>query len=96
MTAQTENQPPVAPESAACHPSVRRWIYLRGALIGLLVGAWWIFFAPDDLMESSLKITLGLVAAVIATGSYLFNLRQTLWPSTKSPAAGERAGSAQE
>ena len=67
--------------SAACHPSVRRWILLRAVLIGWMVGAWWIFFAPDDLMEPSLKRILGVVAGLIATGSYLFNLRQTLCPS---------------
>jgi hypothetical protein len=74
MNAQTETP-------TACHPSVRRWIFLRAVLIGLLVGAWWIFFAPDDLMEPSLKRILGVVAGLIATGSYLFNLRQTLCPS---------------
>jgi hypothetical protein len=78
MNVQTETP-------TACHPSVRRWIFLRAVLIGLLVGAWWIFFAPDDLMASSLKITLGVIAGLIATGSYLFNLRQTLCPS-KFPA----------
>jgi len=64
----------------ACHPSVRRWIYLRGLLLGVLIAAWWIFFAPDSLMERELKIVLGIAAGLIATGSYLFNLRQTLFP----------------
>ena len=82
MNAQSET--PVA-----CHPSVRRWIYLRGTLIGLMVAAWWIFFAPDDLMEPGLKNILGVVAGLIATGSYLFNLRQTLYPSKSTPTVDE-------
>ncbi|MDP2881111.1 MAG: hypothetical protein Q8N89_05970 [Azonexus sp.] len=81
MNPQTEQQ-------IACHPSVRRWIFLRAFLIGLLVAAWWIMFAPDSLMESSLKITLGVVAGLVATGSYLFNLRKTLYSQgTGAPAA---------
>jgi len=32
------------------------------------------------MMESSLKTTLGIVAGLLATGSYLFNLRKTLYP----------------
>jgi hypothetical protein len=82
MNAETE-------QPVTCHPSVRRWIYLRGMLIGLMVGAWWIFFAPDDLMEPGLKRILGVVAGLIATGSYLFNLRQTLCPSKSTPTVAE-------
>lgn len=78
-------------QQIACHPSVRRWIFLRAVLIGLLVGAWWIFFAPDSLMEHSLKITLGIVAGLVATGSYLFNLGKTLYPQeTNTPVAEDR------
>ena len=76
-------------QAVACHPSVRRWIYLRAILIGLLVGAWWIFFAPDSLMEHSLKITLGIVAGLVATGSYLFNLRKTLFSQKTNAMAAE-------
>lgn len=84
-------------QQISCHPSVRRWIFLRAFLIGILVAAWWILFAPDSMMESSLKNTLGVVAGLLATGSYLFNLRKTLYPSknggmpSKPP---ETAGSA--
>jgi hypothetical protein len=84
MNSQTE-------QPITCHPSIRRWIYLRAFLIGLLVAAWWIFFAPDDLMESSLKITLGVVAGLVATGSYLFNLRKTLYSQgTTAPVSEDR------
>ena len=82
MNAEPEQQ-------IACHPSVRRWIYLRAILIGLLVGAWWIFFAPDSLMEPSLKMTLGIVAGLVATGSYLFNLRKTLFSTNTSATVAE-------
>lgn len=73
----------------ACHPSVRRWIYLRGLMIGLLVSAWWILFAPDSMMEYSLKITLGVVAGLVGSGFYLFNLRQTLFPRESNGAPAE-------
>jgi hypothetical protein len=75
------NTQPEAPATA--HPSVRRWIYLRGLLIGLLVAAWWILFAPDSLMERELKVVLGIVAGLIGAGSYLFNLRKALVPPSK-------------
>jgi hypothetical protein len=68
---------------ATTHRSVRRWIYLRGLLIGLLVAAWWILFAPDSLMEHDLKIVLGIIAGLIGAGSYLFNLRKALVPPRK-------------
>ena len=51
---------------------------LRGVLLGALIGAWWIFFAPDSLMEPELKKILGVAAGLLATGSYLFNLRDAL------------------
>lgn len=69
--------------SPAARRSVRRWIYLRGLLIGLLVAAWWILFAPDSLMEHDLKIVLGIVAGLVGAGSYLFNLRKVLVSPTK-------------
>ncbi|MDP3539666.1 MAG: hypothetical protein Q8S26_13290 [Azonexus sp.] len=49
-------------------------------MIGLLVSAWWILFAPDSMMEFGLKVILGIVAGLIGTGFYLFNLRHTLFP----------------
>jgi hypothetical protein len=42
-------------------------------------------------MESSLKITLGVVAGLVATGSYLFNLRKTLYSQgTTAPVSEDR------
>lgn len=66
-----------------CHPSVRRWIYLRAGLLGALIAAWWILFAPDAMVSGSLKIILGIAAGVIASGSYLFHLRRTLNPEKR-------------
>lgn len=80
------SQPEISP---ATRRSVRRWIYLRGLLIGLLVAAWWILFAPDSLMEYDLKIVLGIVAGLVGAGSYLFNLRKVLVsPSNDQPENG--------
>lgn len=84
MNSQPEKQTP-------CHPSVRRWIYLRGLMIGLLVSAWWILFAPDSLMEYGLKVTLGIVASLVGSGFYLFNLRHTLYPRDNKGAPAEPA-----
>ena len=71
MNTKTEQQ-------IAVLSTVRRWIFLRAFLLGVLVAAWWILFAPDSMMEYSLKVILGVVAGLLATGSYLFNLRKTL------------------
>jgi hypothetical protein len=59
---------------------VRNLVLLRGVLLGLIMGAWWALFAPDSLVEAPLKYVLGVVAGVLATGSYLFYLRDTLFP----------------
>ncbi|MBL8429720.1 MAG: hypothetical protein JNJ95_07525 [Dechloromonas sp.] len=82
MNADTEQQ-------TARLSTVRRWIFLRAFLLGVLVAAWWIFFAPDSMMEYSLKVILGVVAGLLATGSYLFNLRQTLFPKDDPPQVSE-------
>jgi hypothetical protein len=59
---------------------VKRWVILRGLLLGLILGAWWILFAPDELVAGTLKYVLGVAVGVVATGSYLYNLRATLFP----------------
>ena len=82
MNTKTEQQ-------IAVLSTVRRWIYLRAFLIGVLVAAWWILFAPDSMMEYSLKVILGVVAGLLATGSYLFNLRKTLFPQDVPPPVAE-------
>jgi hypothetical protein len=82
MNTKTEQQ-------IAVLSTVRRWIFLRAFLLGVLVAAWWILFAPDSMMEYSLKVTLGVVAGLLATGSYLFNLRKTLFPQDVPPPVSE-------
>ena len=59
---------------------VRRLVLLRGVLLGLIMGAWWALFAPDSLVEAPLRYVLGVMVGVVATGSYLFYLRETLFP----------------
>ena len=63
---------------------------LRGVLIGTLIAGWWIFFAPDAMMDPGLKNILGVGAGLLAMGSYLFNLRDALMlrPSKTEPKAG--------
>jgi hypothetical protein len=80
MTSETDKE--VIVPDAASQRAIRKWIYLRAVLLGALVAAWWIFFAPDSLMEYRLKIILGIAAGLIASGSYLYNLRKTLLPET--------------
>lgn len=76
-------QPQVAlsPEELALRrKNVRKWVLLRGVLLGAIIAAWWIFFAPDELVDPEMRNILGYVAGLIATGSYLFNLREALFP----------------
>jgi len=73
-------QTPLSPEELLQRrKTVRTRVLLRGVLLGALIAAWWIFFAPDSLMEPELKKILGIVAGLVATGSYLFNLRDALF-----------------
>ena len=69
---------------------VRRLVLLRGVLLGLIMGAWWALFAPDSLVEAPLRYVLGGVAGVLATGSYLFYLRETLFPKAAPAQVGEK------
>ena len=55
-------------------------VLIRGFLLGLIVAGWWIFFAPDALVEPGLKNILGVAAGLIATGGYCFMLRDSLFP----------------
>ena len=82
---------PLSPEELLQRrKTVRARVLLRGVLIGMLVAGWWIFFAPDTLMDPGLKNILGVVAGLLAMGSYLFNLRDALMlrPSKTEPKAG--------
>jgi len=72
---------PLSPEELAKRQrDVRRVVLIRGFLFGLIVAAWWIFFAPDELVDPGLKNLLGVVAGLIATGGYYFILREQLFP----------------
>lgn len=57
---------------------VRKAILIRATFIGLILAGWWIVFVPDSIMEGNLRIILGIVVGLLAAGSYLFNLRETL------------------
>lgn len=78
MTTEPATTPLTPEELLLRRKAVRKWILLRGVLLGTLIAAWWIFFAPDSLMERDLKITLGIAVGFLATGSYLFNLRDAI------------------
>lgn len=76
-----QEQVELTPEERALRQkNVRKWVLLRGVLIGTIIAAWWIFFAPDEVVGGEYKIILGVLAGALATGSYLFNLRETLFP----------------
>jgi hypothetical protein len=76
-----QEQVELTPEERALRQKqVRKVVLLRGVLLGAVIGAWWIFFAPDEIVGGEYKITLGVLVGVLAAGSYLFNLRKTLFP----------------
>jgi hypothetical protein len=50
-------------------------VLLRAFLLGLMVSAWWIFFAPDSLVDPTMKNPLGIAAGLIAMGAFLYFLR---------------------
>lgn len=54
---------------------VRKWVVLRGVLLGVLVAAWWIMFVPESIVASTMKYVLGVVVGLVATGGYLYQLR---------------------
>jgi hypothetical protein len=67
-------------ERAFRQKQVRKTVLLRGALLGAVIGAWWIFFAPEEIVGGEYKLILGVLVGVLAAGSYLFNLRETIFP----------------
>ena len=72
---------PLSPEERIKRQKdVRRVVLIRGFLLGLIIAGWWIFFAPDSLVEPGLKKILGVVVGLIATGGYYFVLREALFP----------------
>lgn len=73
-----QTPPQLAPEELAQRKKqVRKWVLLRALLLGVLVAAWWILFVPESMVTGDLKYILGVLAGLIATGFYLFNLRET-------------------
>lgn len=78
MSSESEIVPLSREEQALRYRQVRKTVVLRATFIGLILAGWWIMFVPDSMMESNLKIILGIVAGLLAAGSYLFNLRKTL------------------
>jgi hypothetical protein len=67
-------------ELAFRQKQVRKTVLLRGVLLGAVIGAWWIFFAPEEIVGGEYKLILGVLVGVLAAGSYLFNLRETIFP----------------
>ena len=80
MNTEQEHLELTPEERALRQKQVRKMVILRGVLLGTVIGAWWIFFAPDEVVGGEYKTILGVLAGVLATGSYLFNLRETLFP----------------
>lgn len=72
---------PLSPEELAKRQKdVRRVVLIRGLLLGLIIAGWWIFFAPEALVDPGLRNILGIAAGLIATGGYYFVLRAELFP----------------
>lgn len=80
MTSELPQQPLTPEELARRRKKVRNVVLLRAFLFGLMVAAWWIIFAPEDLVDPALKNPLGIAAGLIAMGAYLYFLRETLFP----------------
>ena len=66
-------------EVALRQKQVRKVILMRGIFLGLIVAAWWIFFAPEEVVQGDLKNPLGIAAGLIASGAYFFILREALF-----------------
>jgi hypothetical protein len=74
-------QTPLTPEELAFRQAkVRKIILLRGLFLGLIIAAWWIFFAPESIVGGEYKNILGVLVGLVASGSYFFNLRQNIFP----------------
>jgi hypothetical protein len=80
VTSELPQQPLTPEELALRRKKVRNVVLLRAFLLGLIVSAWWIFFAPDALVDPALKSPLGVAVGLIAMGAYLYFLRETLFP----------------
>ena len=80
MTSELQQQPVTPEELALRRKKVRKVVLLRAVLLGLMVSAWWILFAPDSLVDPALKNPFGIAAGLIAIGAYLYFLRESLFP----------------
>jgi hypothetical protein len=80
MTSELPQTPMTPEELAQRRKKVRNVVLLRAFLFGLMVAAWWIFFAPESLVDPALKNPLGIAAGLIAMGAYLYFLRESLIP----------------
>ena len=80
MTSELPQQPLTPEELALRRKKVRKVVLLRAFLLGLMVAAWWILFAPDSLVDPAIQRPLGIAAGLIAMGAYLYFLRETLFP----------------
>ena len=80
MTSELPQTSLTPEELAQRRKKVRNVVLLRAFLFGLMVAAWWIFFAPDSLVDPALKNPLGIAAGLIAMGAYLYFLRESLFP----------------
>jgi len=80
MTSELPQQP-LTPEALALRrQKVGKVVLLRAFLLGLMVSAWWIFFAPDSLVDPAMKNPMGIAAGLIAMGAYLYFLRDAFIP----------------
>jgi len=72
---------PLSPEERIKRQKdVRRVVLIRGFLLGLIIAGWWIFFAPEALVDPLMKTPMGIAAGLIAMGAYLYFLRGALFP----------------
>jgi hypothetical protein len=75
MSADLEPAALTADDLLKRQKEVRKWVVLRGVLLGVLVAAWWILFVPESVVASTLKYVLGVAVGLVATGGYLYQLR---------------------
>ncbi len=87
MTSELPQQPLTPEEQAQRRKKVRSVVLLRAFLLGLMVAAWWIVFAPDSPVDPATKNPLGIAAGMIAMGAYLYFLRDAFIPRKQRDAS---------
>ena len=80
MTEHTEQTPLSPDELTRRLKQVRKVVYIRGSLLGLIVACWWVFFAPESVVDGRTKNVMGVLAGMIASGAYFFMLRESIFP----------------